>query len=326
MAQVETTNVRVEISTAHYRTAVTSKASSASERKVPMIALALLALSAAEDYDLLVVGGGSGGIACAREAAALGARVCVADYVRPSPAGSRWGLGGTCVNVGCIPKKLMHRAAQLGEMVATDAPAYGWRLEREGADGPGRGTAHDWRALVKLVQGHIKSLNFGYRTALAKEGVTYLNRRASFRSATEVALADASGDESLVRAKHVVLAVGGRPNFPDGFAGAAARCISSDDLFSLTEPPGKTLVVGGSYVALECAGLLRGLGFEVTLLMRSIPLRGFDVDCARRVLEALKDEGVEVRPSSEPASIHAILAPTNRWLDLGFISARSPRR
>ena len=80
------------------------------------------------DYDLLVIGGGSGGIACAKEAASLGARVCLCDYVRPSPSGSTWGLGGTCVNVGCIPKKLMHHAASLRHTLESEATAYGWTL------------------------------------------------------------------------------------------------------------------------------------------------------------------------------------------------------
>ena len=83
-------------------------------------------LEVSEHYELLVIGGGSGGLACAKEAAKLGASVCVADFVRPSPRGTKWGLGGTCVNVGCIPKKLMHRAGLLGRVLADDAPAFGW--------------------------------------------------------------------------------------------------------------------------------------------------------------------------------------------------------
>ena len=80
------------------------------------------------DYDLVVIGGGSGGIACAREASKLGAHVALLDYVKPSPHGSTWGLGGTCVNVGCIPKKLMHEAATLGHAMAVRAPAFGWDI------------------------------------------------------------------------------------------------------------------------------------------------------------------------------------------------------
>ena len=114
------------------------------------------------DYDLVVVGGGSGGLACSKEAALLGAKVACLDFVKPSWAGSTWGLGGTCVNVGCIPKKLMHNAALLGEVLHADAPAFGWVLPGEGA----AGLKHDWAKLVSSVQDHIASLNFNYRVSL----------------------------------------------------------------------------------------------------------------------------------------------------------------
>jgi len=245
------------------------------------------------DFDLVVIGGGSGGLALAKEAAALGARVALADYVRPSPQGSRWGLGGTCVNVGCIPKKLMHHAGQLRRVVEQDAPAYGYDLSAlRLADG--EGAPHAWPTLVRNVQQHIKSLNFGYLSSLRKAGVQYFNKHASFRGAHEVVLRGAKGDEVVVSAARVAVAVGGRPRVPDDFVGAAEHCLVSDDLFSLKEAPGSTLVVGGGYVALECAGFLRSLGYPVTLLLRSIPLRGFDRQCAEMVLSHLEEEGVVV--------------------------------
>lgn len=111
------------------------------------------------DYDLVVIGGGSGGLAASKEAAALGAKVAVLDYVKPSWAGSTWGLGGTCVNVGCIPKKLMHNAALLGEVLHADAPAFGWVI-------PEGSVAHDWSKLVTAVQDHIAGINFNYRVQL----------------------------------------------------------------------------------------------------------------------------------------------------------------
>jgi thioredoxin reductase (NADPH) len=108
------------------------------------------------DYDLIVIGGGSGGLACAKEAMTVNPdlRVCLLDFVKPSPAGSKWGLGGTCVNVGCIPKKLMHTAAVYGDH-ARDAALYGW----EG----GVTKNHSWQTLRDNTQDHIKGLNFGYR-------------------------------------------------------------------------------------------------------------------------------------------------------------------
>ena len=111
------------------------------------------------DFDVVVIGGGSGGLAFSKEAAALGARTCVLDFVKPSWAGTAWGLGGTCVNVGCIPKKLMHTAALLGESLH-DAEAFGWTGLDFGA------IKHDWEKLVGAVQDHVSSLNFGYRVAL----------------------------------------------------------------------------------------------------------------------------------------------------------------
>lgn len=110
------------------------------------------------EYDLVVIGGGSGGLACAKEAVANGAKVAVLDYVTPSPQGTKWGLGGTCVNVGCIPKKLMHQAALLGESIH-EAAAYGWQLD------PNQ-IKINWLSLKEVVQNHIKSVNWVTRVDL----------------------------------------------------------------------------------------------------------------------------------------------------------------
>ena len=110
------------------------------------------------DYDVVVLGGGSGGLAFSKAAAALGAKTCVLDFVKPSWQGTSWGLGGTCVNVGCIPKKLMHNASLLGEALH-DAADFGWSVDAAA-------TTHDWAKLVTGVQDHISSLNFGYRVSL----------------------------------------------------------------------------------------------------------------------------------------------------------------
>jgi len=196
------------------------------------------------DYDMIVIGGGSGGLAAAKEAASLGARVAVCDFVSPTPHGTEWGLGGTCVNVGCIPKKLMHRAAQLKEALL-DAEAYGWEVPPK--------IAHNWKKMVNNVQDHVASLNFGYRTELRSANVTYLNVLATFDDEHTVVLTDKKGAMTKATAASFVIAVGGRPKYPD-IPGDRECCITSDDLFSLSKAPGKTLVVGASYVALECAG------------------------------------------------------------------------
>lgn len=126
------------------------------------------------DYDLIVIGGGSGGLACAKEAASFDKKVALLDFVKPSPQGSSWGIGGTCVNVGCIPKKLMHQAALLGEAIQ-DAIAFGWQ------NLPSQEVRKiDWSHLVTAVQNHIKSTNFVYRGQLMDNKVQYVNTHATF--------------------------------------------------------------------------------------------------------------------------------------------------
>ena len=123
------------------------------------------------DYDLFVIGGGSGGLACAKAAKALGANVALADFVRPSPAGTKWGLGGTCVNVGCIPKKLMHFAGFLGEM-REDQEQCGFKVDFT--------TQHSWEKMRNNVSTHIKKLNWGYEMQLIQKGLEYFNMAAKF--------------------------------------------------------------------------------------------------------------------------------------------------
>uniref|UniRef100_A0A287D0U9 Thioredoxin reductase 2 n=1 Tax=Ictidomys tridecemlineatus TaxID=43179 RepID=A0A287D0U9_ICTTR len=158
-----------------------------------------------QDYDLLVIGGGSGGLACAKEAAQLGRKVAVVDYVEPSPQGTKWGLGGTCVNVGCIPKKLMHQAALLGGMIQ-DAHHYGWEVAQP--------IRHDWRKMAEAVQNHVKSLNWGHRVQLQDRKVKYFNIKASFINEHTVCGIAKSGKETLLSADHIVIATGGRPRYP----------------------------------------------------------------------------------------------------------------
>ena len=211
-----------------------------------------------------MIGGGSGGISAARWAGALGKKVAVADFVKPSPAGTKWGLGGTCVNVGCIPKKLMHYAGMLNESKEVQKSA-GVQVSEE---------PHDWSTMVTTINKHIKTLNWGYKTELIKSGVKYFNFYAKFIDAHTILLDDGKKQQT-VTADKIVIACGGRPIFPE-IPGAQEFGISSDDIFWKKEAPGKTLVVGASYVALECGGFLHGIGQDVTIMVRSILLRGFD--------------------------------------------------
>lgn len=246
------------------------------------------------EYDLIVIGGGSGGLACSKEAAKYGKKVAVLDYVSPSTQGSIWGLGGTCVNVGCIPKKLMHQAALLGESFK-DAKHYGWNVPEN--------ITISWEALVKAVQSHVKSLNWGHRVQLHDKKVEYLNAKGSFLDSHTIKAVLKNGTEKTLRAENFVIAVGGRPRFPKEVPGAVEYGVSSDDIFSLKKSPGKMLVVGASYVALECAGFLTGLGFDTSLMMRSIPLRGFDQQMAQLATDYMENHGTRFLKQCVPVRI-----------------------
>jgi thioredoxin/glutathione reductase (selenoprotein) len=266
------------------------------------------------EYDLVVIGGGSGGLACAKEAKLLGAEnIACLDFVRPTPIGkdsmllfhgltililgTKWGLGGTCVNVGCIPKKLMHTAALMGEHI-NDSVFYGWT----GASEAARPGSHSWEQLRDRVQDHIKSINFGYRVQLREEKVNYLNKLGKFISPHELECTDAKGKTQVITSNKFVIAVGGRPTALD--CPGAELAISSDDIFSKETPPGKTCVVGAGYVALECAGFLKGLGQgDVTVLVRSMPLRLFDRDSVDKVMIHMRSKGINVVEGVLPKSI-----------------------
>lgn len=239
------------------------------------------------DYDLIVIGGGSGGLAASKAAANLGKKVAVFDFVKPTPIGTTWGLGGTCVNVGCIPKKLMHQAALLGHNF-TDAKAFGWQVPDK--------VNHDWETMRNAIQDHIGSLNWGYRVQLRDKKVDYKNAYAEFVDAHKVKAVDKKGKEIELTAENFILATGERPRYPD-IPGAKEYGITSDDLFSLPYCPGKTLMVGASYVSLECGGFLQAFGLDVTIMVRSILLRGFDQQMAEKVGEYMQNHGINfIRP------------------------------
>ncbi|XP_015115043.1 thioredoxin reductase 1, mitochondrial isoform X2 [Diachasma alloeum] len=247
------------------------------------------------DYHLVVIGGGSGGLAAAKEAVELGATAAVFDYVTPSPQGTKWGLGGTCVNVGCIPKKLMHQAALLGEAIH-EATAFGWQVPEPKA------IPNDWAALTTAVQNHVKSVNWVTRVELRNKKVDYINASGYFKDPHTVVGVDKAGKEKTVTAERILIAVGGRPRYPD-IPGALEYGITSDDIFSLDRAPGKTLVVGAGYIGLECAGFLNGLGYDATIMVRSIVLRGFDQQMANLVAEEMEQRGVHFIHQAKPKAI-----------------------
>ncbi|KAF4661629.1 thioredoxin reductase [Perkinsus chesapeaki] len=240
------------------------------------------------DWDLFVIGGGSGGLAASKAAAALGARVAVADFVKPSPQGTTWGIGGTCVNVGCIPKKLFHMSAHTAEAQG-DGAGLGWETNAK----------HSWESMVTNVNTYIKSLNWGYKTELRSNSVKYFNSFATFVDSHTLKLTDKKGREVTATAKYILIATGGRPNL-GGYPGAEECCITSDDIFWRDAPPGKTLVIGASYIALECAGFISGLGYDTTVMVRSIFLRGFDQDMAERIGKYMQNHGTKFAKEMVP--------------------------
>lgn len=248
------------------------------------------------EYDYIVIGGGSGGMASAKEAAKLGAKVVLFDFVKPSTQGTKWGLGGTCVNVGCVPKKLMHYSGLVGHSLS-DAEELGFRIKSE---------SHDWSKLVTTVTNHVKMLNFRYRVGLKSNQVDYINALASFvdEHTVQYSVKTANGMEfKTVTARNILIAVGGRPHIPSDVPGALEYAITSDDIFFKKTSPGKTLCVGGAYIALECAGFLTELGYDVTVAARSILLRGFDRECAEKIGTLMSEVGTKILQNTIPKSI-----------------------
>ncbi|MFC7735237.1 glutathione-disulfide reductase [Roseomonas sp. GCM10028921] len=231
------------------------------------------------DFDLFVIGGGSAGVRLARISATHGAKVGIAEA-------RFW--GGTCVNVGCVPKKIMVQAAEYGAW-AEDAAAFGWK----NLDKP----EHDWPTLVRARDMEVARLSGIYSRMLAGVGAEIFECHAQFVGPHEVRLG-----ERTVTAARIVIAVGGTPVRPE-IPGADLALIS-DDLFTLKERPRRVLIVGGGYIGCEFSALLHGLGSEVTLAFRqSLPLRGFDHEIREMAAESLAADGITVLPGETPVAI-----------------------
>jgi len=224
------------------------------------------------DFDLFIIGGGSGGVRSARIAASHGARLGIAEE-------RHW--GGTCVNVGCVPKKLMEQAAEYGAWVQ-DSHGFGWNTQA--------GT-HNWAALMAAKDAEIKRLNGIYVKLLENSGVTWFFDRAIFLDANTVQVGD-----RRITAEKFVIAVGGQPAWPE--IEGADFGIVSDQAFHLPEMPKRVTLVGGGYIGVEFAGIFRGLGAEVDLLYRQrLPLRGFDHELREGLAEAMQAHGIKLHPS-----------------------------
>lgn len=170
---------------------------------------------------------------------------------------------------------------------------------------------HDWEKMVKAVQNHIKGLNWGYKTDLIKMKCKYFNSYATFVDAHTIQLDNGKGKVEKVTADKIVIATGGRPNYP-GIPGDKEFGITSDDIFSLKKAPGKTLVIGASYIALECAGFLTALGYDTTVMVRSILLRGFDQDIANKIGEYMSNTHTLFLPNSIPTKLERPNGPEGK--------------
>ena len=228
--------------------------------------------------DLLVIGGGSGGLACAQRAAEYGAKAAVIESHR---------LGGTCVNVGCVPKKVMWNAAHVAAALA-DAPDYGFEAAP---------LTHDWLALKGKRDGYVARLNAIYERNLAAKGVEYVQGRARFE---DDRIVEVGGRRFAAR--HVVIATGGTPTIP-GLPGAELG-ITSDGFFALGERPRRVAIVGSGYVACELAGAFHALGAAVELFIRKDrPLTHFDEMLGGALLREMRAAGIVVHERVVPAAV-----------------------
>jgi len=232
----------------------------------------------ADSFDLFVIGAGSGGVRAARMAAGRGARVAVAD---PAP------LGGTCVNLGCIPKKLYSFAAHYADAFE-ESHGYGWTTAEP---------KFDWATLKANRAREIARLNGIYAQLLDGSGVTILRSRAMLRGPNEVEV-----DGRTYRAKHVLVATGGRPVVP--VLPGHELAVTSNEMFDLPEFPRRLVVIGGGYIASEFASIFAGLGSQVTQLYRGEQiLRGFDDDVRNFVATEMRKKGVVLRTQAQVMQI-----------------------
>ena len=226
-------------------------------------------------YDLLVIGGGSGGVRAARLAAEKGLKVAIVEK-------QHW--GGTCVNLGCIPKKFLVLAAQFANNLSV-AKSYGWRIKQP---------SHDWKILRDSIHMETQRLAGMYEKRLADLGVKTLRGEAQFFAADQVRVA-----EEVYQAKTILIATGSRPFIPDILG--KERALVSDDMFGLAAIPRSIVIIGGGYIALEFASILSAMGVDVRLIYRAArPIKNFDTRLAEFVARNLS---VQQHPNMEVLSI-----------------------
>ena len=222
------------------------------------------------DFDLFVIGAGSGGIATARRAAEYGAKVGIVEFDR---------LGGTCVNRGCVPKKLMVYASHFPKDFKA-ASGYGWTVGE---------SKFDWHTMITAVNNEVDRLNGIYQRMLDKSKVKVYQGYGTFIDSHTIAI----GDEK-VTAEKILIAVGGKPVKPDYITGIE-HAITSREIFHLQEQPKRIVIIGGGYIGVEFACILNGLGSEVTQVIRGDKiLKGFDEDIRDEIQNAMIEQGIRV--------------------------------
>ena len=232
------------------------------------------------DYDLFVIGAGSGGVRAARVAARHGAKVAVAEEYR---------VGGTCVIRGCVPKKLLVYASKFAEEFE-DATGFGWTSDR---------VSFDWPTLIENKDKEVDRLNKAYIRNLESAGAELILERAGLEDRNTVKLA--SGRK--VTAKHILIATGAAPFVPRHLPGHELA-ITSNEAFHLDRLPARICIVGGGYIAVEFAGIFSGLGVETILIYRGEQiLRGFDDDIRHHLAAEMKKKGIEIRTQADTAKI-----------------------
>jgi glutathione reductase (NADPH) len=232
------------------------------------------------DYDLFVIGGGSGGVRAGRLASELGAKVGIAEEYR---------IGGTCVIRGCVPKKLLVYGSRYGGQIA-DARGFGWTCEA---------MRFDWPTLIGNVRREVDRLNGVYTRTLENAGVDKFLTHAVLEGPHEVRLADR---DKPISAKTILIATGGHPLLPD--SPGKEYLISSNECFKLEQLPASIVIIGAGYIGMEFASIFAGLGVAVTVLYRGDQvLRDFDMDLRDGVAEAMRNRGIDLRMDANVASV-----------------------
>ncbi|HEA4186510.1 TPA: glutathione-disulfide reductase [Legionella pneumophila] len=231
-------------------------------------------------FDLIVLGGGSGGIASAVRAAQYGAKVAVIEQNH---------LGGTCVNLGCVPKKIMYNASSIAETLHK-SPDYGFFLENN--------AKLDWQRLVNKRNAYIERLRENYEKRFSQHKITLIQGKGIFHDQSSITI-----DHTIYQAEHIIIATGSEPALPA--INGIKHAIDSDGFFSLTKLPAKVAVIGSGYIGVELAGILNSLGSETHLLMRGTrPLSRFDHMIGDTLMEIMQKQGICIHQNHKAQAIH----------------------